>query len=59
MCSSDLYPKHTVKFQWVKGHAGLPGNERCDQLAIEAAEGSNLIPDEGYKPDEPGAAELF
>jgi len=54
-----IYPKHTVKFQWVKGHAGLPGNERCDQLAIEAAEGGNLIPDEGYKPDEPGAAELF
>ena len=45
-----IYPKHQVKFVWVKGHAGLPGNERCDQLAVEAAEGGNLIPDSGYDP---------
>lgn len=24
---------HAVKWHWVKGHAGHPGNERCDQLA--------------------------
>lgn len=28
---------HQVTFHWVKGHAGHPENERCDQLAVEAA----------------------
>ncbi|MBE6905584.1 MAG: ribonuclease HI [Ruminococcaceae bacterium] len=27
---------HHVKFQWVKGHAGHPENERCDALAVHA-----------------------
>ena len=27
---------HPVKFFWIKGHAGHPENERCDQLAREA-----------------------
>lgn len=40
---------HNVKFHWVKGHAGHPQNERCDQLAVEAAEGGNLLVDEGYE----------
>lgn len=31
-----LLDKHQVKFQWIKGHAGHPENERCDQLAREA-----------------------
>ncbi|EGH29196.1 ribonuclease H [Pseudomonas syringae pv. japonica str. M301072] len=25
--------RHTVKWQWVRGHIGHPGNERADQLA--------------------------
>ena len=29
---------HTVKFVWVKGHAGHPENERCDELATTAAD---------------------
>jgi ribonuclease HI len=33
----DLCVKHTVRFQWVNGHAGHPENERCDQLAVAAA----------------------
>jgi len=33
-----LISKHKVTFFWVKGHAGHPENERCDQLAVEAAE---------------------
>ena len=31
-----IYQKHNVSFQWVKGHAGHPENEKCDQLAVEA-----------------------
>ncbi len=30
-----LLDKHTVTFVWVKGHAGHPENERCDQLAVQ------------------------
>ncbi len=33
-----LLARHTVKFQIVKGHAGHPENERCDELAVAAAE---------------------
>ena len=33
---------HEVSFHWVKGHAGHPFNERCDQLATAAADGENL-----------------
>ncbi len=38
---------HQVRFTWVKGHAGHPQNERCDELATTAADGENLIADEG------------
>ena len=38
---------HNVEFLWVKGHAGNPGNERCDILATAAADGSGKIVDEG------------
>lgn len=43
-----VYPKHKVKFIWVKGHAENVLNERCDELAVGAALGGNLIADEGY-----------
>ncbi len=29
-----LLDVHKVKFVWVKGHAGHPENERCDELAV-------------------------
>ena len=29
---------HQLTVQWVKGHAGHPENERCDRLAVAAAE---------------------
>ena len=44
----DLCKIHDIEFTWVKGHAGIPENERCDRLAVEAAHGSNLLVDEGY-----------
>lgn len=44
-----IYPKHKVKFNWIKGHAGHPENERCDQLAVEAAESRHLLIDFGYE----------
>lgn len=30
----NLLDVHTVELKWVKGHAGHPENERCDQLAV-------------------------
>ena len=38
---------HQIKWEWVKGHAGHPENERCDTLATTAADGTDLIVDEG------------
>lgn len=39
--------KHQVSFEWVKGHNGHPQNERCDELATTAADGTDLLVDEG------------
>jgi ribonuclease HI len=44
-----VYRRHKVRFVWIKGHASIPENERCDVLAVEASFGSNLPPDEGYQ----------
>jgi ribonuclease HI len=43
-----LCETHEVDFVWVRGHAGDPHNERCDDLARQAAEQPNLPPDTGY-----------
>jgi len=51
----QIYPKHNVKFVWVKGHSGHPMNERCDELAVEAALGRNLKVDVGYEAAEKDA----
>ncbi len=32
----DLSKPHKIQWEWVRGHAGHPENERCDQLAREA-----------------------
>ena len=34
----ELCDRHEVSFNWVKGHAGHPENERCDRLAVAEAE---------------------
>ncbi len=51
------YEKHEVQMIWVKGHAGIDDNERCDQLAVAASQQPSLPPDEGYQPgpNDPGA----
>ena len=41
----DLIDHHRVEFIWVKGHAGHPENERCDELAVAATAGDNLLED--------------
>lgn len=48
-----IYRKHKVKFVWVKGHAGNELNERCDQLAVKAAEGTKLSIDHGFENQDP------
>ncbi len=44
-----IYPKHNVKFVWIRGHAGHPENERCDELAVQSALSTNLLIDEGFE----------
>jgi len=44
-----LCDRHQVRFQWIKGHAGHVENERCDRLALQAAQLPNLPEDEGYE----------
>ncbi|STW24613.1 ribonuclease H [Klebsiella variicola] len=42
--------QHKIKWEWVKGHAGHPENERCDELARAAA--SHPTQDDiGYQPE--------
>lgn len=36
----DLHTKFDIEYSWVKGHAGHPENERCDELATSAAHGN-------------------
>ena len=44
-----IYRKHHVKFNWIKGHAGNTYNEKCDELAVAAAESIDLLIDEGFE----------
>lgn len=44
-----IYKEHQVKFHWIKGHNNHLFNERCDELAVAAAMGTNLLHDTGYE----------
>jgi ribonuclease HI len=44
----ELYRKHNVEFSWIKGHAGNKENSRCDELAVAASKGTDLMEDSGY-----------
>ena len=43
-----LCERHTVKFRWIKGHAGHEWNEICDTLSKDAASANDLADDDGY-----------
>jgi len=45
----DLCDAHEVDFVWIKGHAGHPENERCDQLSSRQASMPDLPADEAYE----------
>jgi ribonuclease HI len=54
--NSDLWNRYLkvaanfqISFRWVRGHNGHPENERCDYLAVQAAESNNLLIDVGYE----------
>jgi ribonuclease HI len=55
----DLCAEHTVKFHWVKGHAGHPENERCDVLAVEACQLKDLPADLAFEAVEVPVADLL
>lgn len=55
-----VYRRHQVKFIWVKGHADNGENNRCDYLAVSAAEGEKLSVDEEYEKNrQPSAGGLW
>lgn len=46
-----LHRQFNIEFFWVKGHANIPENERCDELAVEASMQPDLPADIGYEAD--------
>jgi ribonuclease HI len=44
-----VYPKHHVKFRWIKGHNNHPENERCDEMAVAASSQGHLHIDSGFE----------
>jgi len=45
----ELTENRDITFNWVKGHAGHPENERCDEMAVAASYGEDLPEDTGYE----------
>jgi len=54
-----IYRKHSVSFVWVKGHSNNKENERCDFLAVTAAESKNLKVDVWYEKNKSSQHGLF
>lgn len=50
----DVYRKHNVKIEWIKGHSDNKENELCDRLAVEASRGKSLQEDSGYEQENSG-----
>ena len=49
-----VYRIHQPKFHWIKGHAGHPENEICDQLAVAASKSDRLEIDQYFENQENG-----
>jgi len=45
----QVFRKHKVSFVWVRGHSNNKENDRCDLLAVQAAESNNLLVDKWYE----------
>ncbi len=45
----DQCARHEVEMKWVKGHAGIAGNERCDALVRQVSARKDLPPDKNYE----------
>jgi len=45
----ELHARYAITFTWVKGHNGHPENERCDQLAVSAAESGIFLVDDFFE----------
>lgn len=54
-----VYRKHQVKFIWVKGHADVVENERCDRLAVQAYQSPGLQIDRCYEAEQNGDPEFL
>ena len=48
LCLLEACTQHDVQFIWVRGHASNRENNRCDELAVQAAQGRELPVDGGY-----------
>ncbi|MBC7557616.1 MAG: ribonuclease HI [Chryseobacterium sp.] len=49
-----LIKKHNVAFHWIKGHAGHPQNEICDQIAVKASKAEILEIDDYFEKQKDG-----
>jgi len=44
----ELYRDYDIDVKWIKGHAEIPENERCDHMAVKASQKKHLSIDSGY-----------
>jgi len=51
---TELLKLHQIRLVWVKGHAGHPENERCDELAVAAAKQPALPADVFFEAETAG-----
>jgi ribonuclease HI len=54
-----LHPKFKINYHWVKGHAGHPENERCDALAVAAAESDDQLVDFEFEKERESDDSMF